>query len=144
MAEAEQEFLKMYMRYTLQWGTTSCTKCQLPAADNVSMIKYMFTGGITQQVFQKNLRDVGNLSLAYSGYLFLMARMACYDWLPYFDIEDKPMISWFSRAQFPQRYHGLSIVIAVLTAHFLLIVAIMVTFFPKPRHPELAITLGNV
>lgn len=133
MAEAAREFLKMYMRDTLQWGTTLCTKCQLPAAGNVNMIKYMFTGGITQQVFQDILRDVGDLSLAYSGYLFLMARMAYYDWLPYFNVEDKSMISWFSRAQFPQRYRGLSIVIAVLAAHFLLIVAVMVTFFTKTK-----------
>lgn len=74
-----QGFLKMHIRDKVMWEGDLCARCKLPADDPVSATRFIDTGGITQQVFQDILKDVGDLSLAYSGFLFLMARMAHYD-----------------------------------------------------------------
>lgn len=132
-ATAPQEFLKYYVRDKYSWDTNLCTKCTMPSDDPAAVTKVMVSGGTTQQIFQEVLRDVGEMHLALQAYVFMLARVAYYDWMPYFDLRADPTVSWFQRAIYPQSHRGLTIVTCVLAVHFLIVACITIMFFSRTK-----------
>lgn len=92
-----------------------------------------YISGATQQIFMNIAQQSQDLSLAFSGYFTILARMMYYDALPYFNIPNQSAISQFEMALFPKRFTDLVIVLSVLSVHVVIIIAIIIVFLRQTR-----------
>ncbi|KPM44561.1 hypothetical protein AK830_g2035 [Neonectria ditissima] len=127
-----QNFVRQDIKSMYSFGMFMCGGCGLQfQSSDTSRISYQYSNQLQVQIFQDVLRATGNSALAWQAYFMLIGRMAYYDMLAYFDVGDSAMISWFRSAQFPKTSWGLSVVIALLVVHLVLVTFISFVFLTR-------------
>lgn len=129
-----------------KFGTKFCTDCNLnilACSDcdnrtpgmwslNADFMYYMQNNSrLHNQIFQDVIRNTKSPVQALQAYYTILARTAYYDVLPYFDITDTPLLSWFTDVPFPRASSGLIIVGFFLFLHIVVVVFIIISFLTQ-------------
>lgn len=90
-----------------------------------------YVTGATQQIFIDVIQKTGNIGLALSDYMTILARAMYYDTLPYFDIAAETTFHQFESGLIPKRFTGFIIVLGALLVHICIVTAITIVFLTR-------------
>lgn len=129
-----QNFVAMVSKDTYSWGTWMCKSCGMDFVNQSNVnISYVANNKLQEQIFQDVIRTTSDTSKAWQAYYTILGRLAFYQTLPYYDIEDTPAIARFRDVQFPRSMRGLAAVVAALCVHIFLVVLITAAFLVRTR-----------
>ncbi|KAF9770011.1 hypothetical protein IL306_012486 [Fusarium sp. DS 682] len=102
-----QNFIRDSLKEKNKLGALMCAGCGLQfKGDGSPRIAYQVNNMVQQQIFQDVMITTNNTAKAWQAFFTLVGGMAYYDKLPFFDVNDSAMISWFQSAQFPRTRRG--------------------------------------
>ena len=125
-----QNFIRGDLMYVCTRGFDTCDSCMVLG---IRVGANSATNLFQQQIFQEIMRTTADSALAWQAFFTLLGRMAYYAKLPYFDVSDGPIVSWFQSEQFPRFSRGFKAVVVVVGLHLLIVTSIAVVFVTKTK-----------